>query len=164
MTASRSPATPKPRPGAKIGGARSASRLGAVQALYQLELSDEGTQSVIREFIDHRLGKEVEGALYAAPDADLFKDLVEGVTRSQDDLDALIIGALTPDWPLNRLETVLRAILRAGAYELRFRVDVPTKVIINEYLDIAHAFFSGAEPGLVNGVLDRLAKECRGGA
>lgn len=164
MTASRSPATPKPRPGAKIGGARSASRLGAIQALYQLELSDEGTQSVIREFIDHRLGKEVEGALYAEPDADLFKDLVEGVTRSQDDLDVLITGALTPDWPLKRLETVLRAILRAGAYELRFRVDVPTRVIINEYLDIAHAFFSGAEPGLVNGVLDRLAKECRGGA
>ncbi len=160
MTSTPAKSAPK-RP---TGGARSASRLAAVQALYQIELADGDAASVIQEFIDHRLGREVEGELYAKADADLFRDIVQGVTGNREALDGLITGVLTPDWPLGRLETVLRAILRAGAYELRFRVDVPGKVIINEYLDIAHAFFSGAEPGLVNGVLDRLAREVRGGA
>lgn len=161
-----SSSTTKPDP-SRTGGARSAARLGAVQALYQIELSDSGTEGVpevINEFLSHRLGKELEGAIYAPPDAELFRDLVEGVSKSRDELDGLIAGALTPDWPLKRLETVLRALLRAAAYEIRFRIDVPTKVVINEYLDIAHAFFDGAEPGLVNGVLDRLAREVRSGA
>lgn len=155
---------------AQTGGARSAARLGAVQALYQIELAATdpadvaGVAGVVDEFLDHRLGKELEGAIYAPPDADLFRDLVEGVSKSRDELDGLISGALTPDWPLKRLEAVLRALLRAAAYEIRFRIDVPTKVVINEYLDIAHAFFDGAEPGLVNGVLDRLAREVRSGA
>jgi len=147
----------------RAGGARSAARLAAVQALYQIELADGDAASVIQEFVEHRLGREVEGDLYAEADPGLFRDLVNGVVDNGEELDHLISAALTPEWPLNRLEAVLRAILRAGAYELRYRIDVPTKVVINEYLDIAHAFFNGSEPRLVNGVLDRLAREVRGG-
>jgi N utilization substance protein B len=98
---------------------------------------------------------------FAAVDEGLFAELVEGTAARREDIDRGISSALTPDWPLERLEIILRAILRAGVYELLARPQVPAPVIISEYLDIAHAFFAGKEPGLVNGVLDRLARTLR---
>lgn len=156
----------------KTGGARSVSRLGAVQALYQLELTGGSPEAVIKEFLDHYLGQDnlgqdnagedIKGALYGRPDKSFFKDLMLGVSTHRIALDAEISRVLSSDWPLDRLAAVIRAILRAGAYELRHRPDVPTKAIINEYVDVAHAFYSDAEPGFVNGVLDRLGRELRG--
>jgi transcription antitermination protein NusB len=140
---------------------RTAARLAAVQALYQIELAPAPVEAVITEFIDHRFGREIEGERQGDADPTLFAELVRGAFARQDELDRLIGAALSPDWPLARLETVLRAILRAGAFELLCRADVPAPVAINEYLDIAHAFFTGKEPGMVNGVLDRLARGLR---
>lgn len=152
----------KKGPEQKKGSARSVSRLGAVQALYQLELTGGSPEAVLNEFLDHYLGQDVEGATYGRPDKSFFKDLMLGVSTNRIALDAEISRVLSNDWPLDRLAAVIRAILRAGAYELRHRPDVPTKAIINEYVDVAHAFYSDAEPGFVNGVLDRLGRELRG--
>lgn len=140
---------------------RSVARLAAVQALYQIDLSGAPPVSVIAEFQKHRLGREQDGENYGEADEALFADIVNGVIARKADVDSTLSGALTADWPLERLETVLRAVLRAGAYELLVRSDVPARVAISEYLDIAHAFFSGKEPGLVNGVLDRIAHVLR---
>jgi len=142
---------------------RSVARLAAVQALYQIDLSATRPETVIAEFLKHRLGREIDGEQYGEADPALFADIVTGTTERRAELDRAISGVLTPDWPLERLETVLRAILRAGAYELLARADVPARVAISEYLDIAHAFYAGKEPGLVNGVLDRLAHVLRPG-
>ncbi len=142
---------------------RSAARLAAVQALYQIDMGGAAPDSVIAEFVRHRLGREVDGDQYGDADPTLFADIVKGVIARQADLDRMISSVLTPDWPLERLETVLRAVLRAGTYELLARSDVPARVVISEYLDIAHAFFAGKEPGLVNGVLDRIAHVLRPG-
>lgn len=141
--------------------ARSASRLAAVQALYQMELSGTGVSSVIREFQDHRLGAEIDGAEYRHADPDFFADLVQGVVSRQMDIDAEVNGRLAEGWRLPRLDSILRALLRAAAYELMARDDVPARVVIDEYVDVAHAFFEGAEPGFVNGVLDRIARHLR---
>lgn len=148
-----------PRPGGTRK--RSVARLAAVQALYQIDVSDAAPEAVIAEFQKHRLGREIDGDRYGEADPALFADIVRGTIDRQADLDRALSAALTPDWPLERLETVLRAVLRAGAYELLARGDVPARVVISEYLDIAHAFFGGKEPGLVNGVLDKLAHVLR---
>ena len=145
------------------GRHRTASRLAAVQALYQIEMAGAPIESVITEFVLHRLGREIDAPDMGDPDPKFFAGLVRGAGLRQSELDRVIAGALTPDWPLERLEAVLRAILRAGAYELLASPDVPAAVVISEYLDISHAFFSGKEPGLVNGVLDRLARTLRPG-
>jgi len=149
------------------GRRRSVARLLAVQALYQIELSNieagggAGADAVIAEFVKHRLGQEIEGENYGEADRALFVDIVRGASARQGELDGMISSALSEEWPLHRLETILRAILRAGAYELLGRADVPPRVVISEYLDVAHAFFAGKEPGMVNGVLDRLARVLR---
>ena len=151
-----------PRPG---GGARrrSVARLGAVQALYQLELNPgRGTEAAIREFVRDRLGREIDGDLYGEADAELFADIVRGVAHSRERLDETLSAALSEEWPLARLETLLRLILEAGAYELVHRPDIPPRVTMSEYVAIAYAFFTGKEPGLANGVLDRLARALRG--
>ena len=140
---------------------RSAARLAAVQALYQLELGGGPVEAVITEFVRHRLGREIEGANYGDADAELFAELARGVVARRDELDRLLRSVLMPEWPLERLETVLRAILRAAAYELVARTDVPARVVISEYVDIANAFFEGKEIGFANGVLDRLAHSLR---
>jgi N utilization substance protein B len=140
---------------------RSVARLAAVQALYQIDVSGTNPETVVAEFLKHRLGRDIDGDNYGEADPALFVDLVAGTVARQADLDRAISGVLNPDWPLARLETVLRAVLRAGAYELQARGDVPARVVINEYIDIAHAFFAGKEPGMVNGVLDRLAQVLR---
>lgn len=140
---------------------RTASRLAAVQALYQIELAGVSPATAVVEFSRHNLadGDGEEG--FGEQDERLFAELVEGTSARRADIDRGLVAALTPDWPLERLEIILRAILRAGAYELLARPDVPARVVINEYLDIAHAFFTGKEPALVNGVLDRLARTLR---
>jgi len=151
------------------GGAarrRSVARLLAVQALYQIELNrlapaSREIDAVIGEFVKHRLDQEIEGERYGEADRSLFVDIVRGASERQDELDGMISGALTEEWPIHRLETTLRAILRAGCYELLARRDIPPRVAISEYLDVAHAFFSGKEPAMVNGVLDRLAHVLR---
>jgi len=151
------------------GRRRSVARLLAVQALYQIEINQIeagggiAIDAVIAEFVKHRLGQEIEGENYGQADRALFVDIVRGASQRQGELDGMISPALSEEWPLHRLETILRAILRAGAYELLGRPDVPPRVVISEYLDVAHAFFAGKEPGMVNGVLDRLARVLRQG-
>lgn len=147
-----------------VKGSRSAARLGAVQALYQSELAETAPSLVISEYVDHRLGKEMEGAHYKAADCGFFRDIVEGVATRRSEIDTVIIAALPDKWPLDRLENLIRAILRCGAYEIMVRPDVPTPVIINEYMDVAHAFFTEGEPSFINGVLDALARRLRSGA
>jgi N utilization substance protein B len=153
---------------ANTGRKRSVARLLAVQALYQIELNRSapgvrGIDAVVGEFVKHRLGQEIEGENYGEADRSLFIDIVKGASSRQDDLDPMLGAALSDEWPLARLETILRAILRAGAYELLARPDIPPRVIISEYLDVAHAFFAGKEPAMVNGVLDKLARTLREG-
>ena len=142
-------------------GRRGLARLAAVQALYQIELTAADPGMVVSEFLSHRLGREIDGDQYAEADRGFFADLVKGCTERRADVDAAVTSSLPPDWPLARLESVLRAILRAGCYELLARSDVPARVVINEYVEIAHAFFSGKEPGMVNGVLDHVARSLR---
>ena len=151
--------------GRQQGGAsrRRLARLAAVQALYQLQLNPGiGTEAVIREFVRDRLGREIDGELYGEADVELFADIVRGVASDRERLDETLSAALSEEWPLGRLETILRLILEAGAYELARRPDIPPRVTMSEYVGIAHAFFSGSEPGLANGVLDHLARTLRG--
>lgn len=140
---------------------RSAARLAAIQALYQMDMTGIDLTEVIAEFETHRLGKEIEGCQFAEPEAAFFRDLVEGVVREQLTIDPLIDKQLAEGWRLTRVDSILRAILRAGAYELLVRSDVPARVVISEYIDIAHAFFAEEEPKVVNGILDRLAHKAR---
>ena len=143
---------------------RSVARLAAVQALYQLEANSEtDPRSVVGEFVRHRFGHEIEGDQLGEADPELFADIVCGATDDRERLDTEISAALTEGWPLPRLDSVLRAILRAGAYELIHRRDVPPRVSLSEYTAIAYAFFTGKEPGLANGVLNRLAHTLRDG-
>ncbi len=141
---------------------RSVARLAAVQALYQLETNDDAdARSVVGEFVRHRFGQEIDGDRLGEADPELFADIVCGVTDDRERLDTEISAALTESWPLPRLDSVLRAILRAGAYELAHRRDVPPRVSLSEYTAIAYAFFTGKEPGLANGVLNHLAHTLR---
>jgi N utilization substance protein B len=151
------PAKSEPRP----ANQRGAARLAAVQALYQMDLGGTTLPEVVAEFAAHRLGKEVDGEQYRAADADYFRTIVEGVVAHQRDLDPAIDAALAVGWRLVRVDATLRAILRCGAYELGHRKDVPARVIITEYVDVANAFFEDEGPGVVNGVLDSIARKFR---
>lgn len=142
------------------------SRLAAVQALYQMEVAGTDLNDVAAEFAAGAMGRyigEAEGLELVEPDAGFFRDLIFGVVKDQRELDPVINAALAQGWKLDRLDATLRAVLRAGAYELKHRRDVPMKAVITEYLDIARAFFDGPEPKVVNGVLDRLARDWRAG-
>jgi N utilization substance protein B len=141
---------------------RSAARLAAVQALYQMDVAGSGVADVLAEFESHWIGQEVEGIEYKPAEADFFRDIVGGVVREQRDLDPQVDRALSEGWPLKRIDAILRAILRAGAYELSRRPDIPPRVTITEYVDVAHAFLERDEAGMVNAVLDRLARAIRG--
>jgi N utilization substance protein B len=142
---------------------RGAARLAAVQALYQMDLAATPLHEIFAEFESHRLGREVDGDEYLPAEAAFFRDLVGGVVADQRRLDPMIDQALQKGWPLKRIETVLRAILRAGAYELDKKRDVPARVVVSEYVDVAHAFVDGDETGMVNAVLDQLARQLRAG-
>jgi len=140
---------------------RGAARLAAVQALYQMDLAGTGLNEILAEFESHWIGREVEGAQYLPAEAAFFRDIVSGVVREQRTLDPLIDAALQKTWPLKRIEAILRAALRAGAYELEHRKDVPARVVVSEYADVAAAFVEREETGMVNAVLDQLARQLR---
>jgi N utilization substance protein B len=140
---------------------RGAARLAAVQALYQMDLAGSGINEILAEFESHWIGREVEGAQYLPAEAAFFRDIVTGVVREQRALDPLIDAALAERWPLKRIEAILRAMLRAGCYELAHRRDVPARVVVSEYADVAAAFVEREETGMVNAVLDQLARQYR---
>jgi N utilization substance protein B len=139
--------------------ARSVARLAAVQALYQMEVSGVGAEAVVREFSDHRFDRDIEGQVLAQADEDFFGEVVRGVVADQADIDQAIAKRLAQGWRLERIDATLRAILRAGAWELMRRPDVPHEVSIDEYVEIAKSFFEGPEPGFVNGALDGIARD-----
>lgn len=142
-------------------GRRSAARLAAVQALYQIGLTGALPETVIEEFLEHRLEEELHDLGLDDADRALLDQLVRGVTAESENLDDILSAVLAEDWPIERLELLLRVILRAGAYELAFKAEIPARVAITEYLWLAQAFFEGKEPGMTNGVLDRLARSLR---
>jgi N utilization substance protein B len=137
------------------------ARLAAVQALYQMEVSAAGAEAVIREFSEHRFDRDLEDMTLAAADEAFFADLVRGVVHHQKAIDSAVVKRLATGWKLDRLDATVRAILRAGAFELSQREDVPTEVIIDEYVELAKSFFEGPEPGFVNGALDAVAQDVR---
>jgi transcription antitermination protein NusB len=141
---------------------RSVARLAAVQALYQMETAGAGVDAVVREFLDHRFGGDIEGEHLAEADEAFFAELVRGVVADQTEVDQSIAKRLAKGWRLERIDATLRAILRSGAYELTRRPDVPTEVAIDEYVEIAKSFFEGPEPGFVNAALDGIARDQRG--
>ena len=158
----------------KMGNRRSAARLAAVQALYEMDLADASPDAVLEEFLQKRWrqdsGEGEEDAdpddssdTMVTPDNKWLGDLVHGVASQKGYLDGLIGSALSGEWTVKRLEALLRVILRAGAFELKSKPNVPANVVISEYLDVAHAFFEDNETSLVNGVLDHLARELRAG-
>ncbi len=152
-----------PRPGeapigAKVRQARAVARLAAVQALYQMEVSGVGVEAVVREFADHRFG----GDRLADADEALFAQIVRGVVAHQGDIDQAVVRRLAAGWRLERLDATVRAILRAGGFELIHHRDTPSEVIIDEYIDLANAFAETKEAAFVNGALDGLARDVRG--
>jgi N utilization substance protein B len=153
--------SPAEAPRQRPANQRGVARLAAVQALYQMEVGGAALPEIIAEFEVHRLGKEIDGEQYRDADAAFFRDVVGGVVEGQRTLDPAVDGALTGDWPLPRVDATMRAILRAGAFELAHRPDVPARVVITEYVDVAKAFFDGEVPAMVNAVLDTLARKMR---
>ena len=145
----------------KRSQSRSAARLAAVQALYQQEMEATPVATLLHEFHQHRLGATIDGVEYAEAEVDFFDDLVKGADARRAELDTLIAGRLAEGWSLARLDKPMKAILRAGAYELAARADVPAATVISEYVDVAKAFYDARESGFVNGLLDAIAKEVR---
>ncbi len=145
----------------KARRARTVARLAAVQALYQMEIASAGVEAVIREFSDHRFDADLEGERLAHADEDFFGQIVRGVVEHQAAIDRAVARRLAQGWRLERLDATLRAILRAGTFELQQRPDVPLEVAIDEYVEIGKSFFEGPEPGVINGVLDGIAREAR---
>lgn len=137
--------------------ARGLARLGALQALYQLEITKADPDEVVQEFVEHRFGRDGK----AAADEAFFADIVHGVLKRQVEIDRALARSLAVGWTLARIDSILRALLRAASYELIGRADVPAKVVIDEYVELAHDFFPGDEPAFVNAVLDKLAREMR---
>lgn len=140
---------------------RGAARLAAIQALYQMDIAGTGVLEIAAEYETFRLGREIDDIQYLAADAQWFRAIIAGVVAEQKQLDPMIRAALPEAWPLSRLDSTLRAILRAGLWELKNRPIVPVAVVVSEYVDIAKAFFGGEEPKIVNAVLDRLARRVR---
>jgi N utilization substance protein B len=140
---------------------RSAARLAAVQALYQQEMEGTPLSRLLKEFHDHRIGATIEDEQYHEAEIDFFDDIVTGVVARRDEIDQSISAKLASGWSLDRLDRPMRALLRAGAYELIARADVPVGSVISEYVDVAHAFYDKRESGFVNGLLDSIAKEVR---
>ena len=146
---------------ARKANRRGAARLAAVQALYQMDIAGTPLHEILAEFESHWLGREVEGEQYLPAEAAFFRDIVSGVVAEQRRLDPLVDHALAATWPLKRIETILRSVLRAGAYELDKRIDIPGRVVVSEYVDVANAFVERDETGMVNAVLDQLARQLR---
>lgn len=143
--------------------ARTVARLAAVQALYQMELAGEGVDTIIREFQHHRFDADIDGEMLAEADEAWFAEIVRGVVEGQQSIDAAIKARLATNWRLERLDATLRALLRCGAYELREQPDTPREVVIDEYVELAKAFFDEADAKFVNAALDGVARDARGG-
>ncbi|AQR62010.1 N utilization substance protein B [Brevundimonas sp. LM2] len=141
--------------------ARTVARLAAVQALYQMELAGEGVETVITEFSNHRFDGDIEGEPLAEADEAYFADVVRGVIESQRDIDAAVKARLASNWRMERLDATLRALLRCGAWELAHKTDVPKEIVIDEYVELAKAFFDEAEAKFVNAALDGVARDVR---
>lgn len=141
--------------------ARTVARLAAVQALYQMEISGSGVEAVIREFSDHRFDADLEGEPLGAADEDYFAEIVRGIVANQAAIDRAIVRRLAQGWKLERIDATVRAILRAGTYELAHRSDTPKEVVIDEYVELAKAFFDATEARFVNGALDGIARDVR---
>jgi len=141
--------------------ARTIARLAAVQALYQMDISGAGSEAVIREFSDHRFDADIEGEVLAEADEAYFADIVRGVVANQVEIDRAVVRRLAEGWRLERLDATVRAILRAGAWELAHSPDVPLEVVIDEYVELAKAFFDAAEARFVNAALDGIARDVR---
>ena len=142
---------------------RSAARLAVVQALYQMDVAGIGLTAAFAEYETYWIGQEVEGIAFQPADREFFRDVLAGVVHGQKTIDPMINSSLTPSWPLTRVVPVLRSILRAGTYELMERKDIPARVVISEYLDVTRSFYDEDEPGLVNAVLDTIARSVREG-
>ncbi|MGA8601559.1 MAG: transcription antitermination factor NusB [Beijerinckiaceae bacterium] len=140
---------------------RSAARLAIVQALYQMDVTGKGLNEILAEFESFWIGREVEGDEYKPAEVQFFRDVLAGVLKEQRAIDPMIDRTLAEGWPLKRVEAVMRAVMRAGAYELKMRPDVPARVVIAEYVAVASAFFEREEAGMTNAVLDRLARQLR---
>lgn len=156
-----SPAPPNaaPKPGTKPANQRGAARLAAVQALYQMDVGHMSLEATLSQFSAHHLGKEMEGDQYLPADADYFRQIVSGVIKQQLQIDPLLDETLAEDWPVARIDATMRAIMRAGAFELIKKQDIPAKVVITEYVDVAKAFFEDDSAGMVNAVLDKIANK-----
>lgn len=156
------PSRASPTRGPDARQARSAARLAAVQALYQMEMTDASWRQVCQEFESHRIGAEIEGAQYVEADIGHFRAVLGGVVERQVEIDKLTDSALVEKWPLGRVDPTLRAIFRAAGWELLASPDIPFRVVINEYVEIAKAFFTeGQEPRFVNAVIDHMARDAR---
>ncbi len=157
--------TPDPKPASggrrKRPSGQSAARLLAVQALYQMAVGNQPAKNVLGEFIQHRLDEDIEGLKHGSVNRELLTELVEGVAQQAETLDDMIAAVLDEDWTIERLEILLRALLRAATFELSERLEVPARVVISEYVDLANAFYDGRETAFVNGLLDRLAHVLR---
>ncbi len=151
-----------PLGGGRKANRRGAARLAAVQALYQMDIAHTGINDIFAEFERHWIGGEVEGEQYRPAEIAFFRDIVAGVVREQAALDRGLDDALARGWPLKRIDAIVRAIMRAGAYELSGRKDIPARVVVSEYVDIAHAFVDREETGMVNAVLEQIARQFRG--
>lgn len=141
--------------------ARTVARLAAVQALYQMELAGEGVETVISEFSNHRFDSDIEGEPLAEADEEWFGDIVRGVIESQREIDAAVKARLASNWRLERLDATLRALLRSGAWELAHKPEVPREIVIDEYVELAKAFFDEADAKFVNAALDGVARDVR---
>ncbi len=141
---------------------RSGARLAAVQALYQMEQTEQSARSVIADFMQDRLGLNDEGDPIEEADPDIFRAIVDGVVARQEEIDAAIMKRLATGWKIERLDATSRAILRGAVYELIGEISLPSQIILDEYVSIAHAFFEGAEPKFINGLLDAVSRDVRG--
>ena len=145
----------------KPANKRGSARLSAVQALYQMDISGAGISETVSEYEQIRIGQEVDGEEYLDADLSWFRGIVAGVVNEQKALDPIIHEKLPDDWPLSRIDMLLRSILRCGAFELTNRKDVPARVVIAEYLEVSKAFYEAEEPRLVNAVLDAIGRDVR---
>ena len=146
-----------------LAARRSGARLAAVQALYQMEQTEQSTRSVIADFMGDRLGLNDEGEPIEEADPDIFKTIVNGVVEHQEQIDAAIMKRLATGWKIERLDATSRAILRAAVYELVAEISLPSQILLDEYVSLAHAFFEGAEPKFINGLLDAVSRDVRAG-
>jgi N utilization substance protein B len=151
------------RSGDSGGLSRRQARLAAVQGLYQMDLAHTDLAAVIDEFTSHRLGRDQENGTAAEADLEHFTRVLKGVVQHQREIDPMLDQQLAAGWRLVRIDSIVRAILRAATFELMALADVPARVVISEYIEVAHAFFAGDEPRVVNGVLDQLARKLRPG-